>query len=183
MEDSEVTSRPSLKTHNQETPFSSHFIPVDDDFYSFHCHWNHCDFSFTAPCEFDNHLLFNHIPLQNETTPVSIPFDVGFQCQWDECQTKASSETDLVNHIRIDHLPDSSKEHHQCLWVNDNGGIPPSLHLLTFFQERYVIYVVHRQKRYPLISKQITLAQERDPIPVAGKTASEHKNHLASDKK
>jgi hypothetical protein len=51
------------------------------------------------------------------------------------------------------------------------------------FQELYAIYVVHRQKPYPPISKQITLAQERDHIHVAGKTASEHKNLLASDKK
>ena len=48
------------------------------------------------------------------------PLDVGFQCQWDECQTKAYSEMDLVQHVKQDHLPDTSKEHHQCLWIHEN---------------------------------------------------------------
>jgi hypothetical protein len=87
----------------------------DDDFYSFHCHWNHCDFSFTSLFELDNH-LFNHIPI-----------DTGFQCQWDECQTKAHTETDLVQHVKQNHLPDTSKEHHQCLWVQENGTSSSSL--------------------------------------------------------
>jgi hypothetical protein len=98
--------------------FHSHFDPPssqDDDFYSLHCHWNHCDFSFTSLFEFDDHI--NH-HLQPEE-PIDIPFD--FQCQWDECQTKAHTETDLVKHVKQDHLPDTAKEHHQCLWVHENG--------------------------------------------------------------
>lgn len=97
----------------------------EDDYYSFHCHWNHCDFSFTSLFEFDNHLLYNHIPMQIETLQeqpaIPLPIDDVFQCQWDECQTKAYTETDLVKHVKQDHLPDSSKEHHQCLWVDENG--------------------------------------------------------------
>jgi hypothetical protein len=103
----------------------------DDDYYSFHCHWNHCDFSFTSLFEFDNHLLYNHIPTQIEALQeqlqqpaVALPLDDGFQCQWDECQTKAHTETDLVKHVKQDHLPDTSKEHHQCLWVGENGNSP-----------------------------------------------------------
>ena len=94
----------------------------DDDYYALHCHWNHCDFSFTSLFELDNHLLFNHIPPQTET-PLTLPeqTDDMFQCQWDECGTKAPTETDLVKHVKQDHLPDTSKEHHQCLWVNENG--------------------------------------------------------------
>jgi hypothetical protein len=91
---------------------------TQDDYYSYHCHWNHCDFSFSSLFAFDEHLLDSHIPPENP-----IPIDV-FQCQWDECQTKAPTETDLVKHVKRAHLPDSSKEHHQCLWVHENG-IPP----------------------------------------------------------
>jgi len=104
----------------------------DDDYYSFHCHWNHCDFSFTSLFELDNHLLFSHIPLlqtteTTATTPIAaaatLPqqMDDLFQCQWDECQTKAPTETDLVKHVKQDHFSDTSKEHHQCLWLNENG--------------------------------------------------------------
>jgi hypothetical protein len=101
----------------------------EDDYYSFHCHWNHCDFSFTSLFEFDNHLLYNHIPtqmeaLQEQQPAIPLPIDDGFQCQWDECQTKAYTETELVEHVKQDHLPDTSKEHHQCLWVEKNGIFP-----------------------------------------------------------
>jgi uncharacterized Zn-finger protein len=93
----------------------------DDDYYAYHCHWNHCDYSFTSLFELDHHLLFSHIPLQNEP-PVALPqAEDLFQCQWDECQTKAPTETDLVKHVKQDHFSDTSKEHHQCLWVNENG--------------------------------------------------------------
>lgn len=94
---------------------------VDDDYYSFHCHWNHCDFSFTSLFEFDHHLLFNHIPVGEIVVPET---DDGLKCLWDECGATKSSETDLVNHVKQTHLPDTSKEHHQCLWVNENGNIP-----------------------------------------------------------
>jgi len=109
---------------NHSHGMDSHFdFPSnqEDDFYSFHCHWNHCDFSFTSLFELDDH-LFNHIPPQPiPVTTVPVDEDIGYQCQWDECQTKAHTETDLVKHVKKDHLPDTSKEHHQCLWVNENG--------------------------------------------------------------
>ena len=105
------------------TAFPSQFdLPSSqyDDEYNFHCHWNHCDLSFASVFEFDNHLMYNHIP----EAPVAIPqLDMGFQCQWDECQTKAQTEADLVKHVKLDHHPEITKEHHQCLWVNDNGTI------------------------------------------------------------
>ena len=120
---SAMTSPTSFETANinNSTAFNTHFDPPssqEDDFYSFHCHWNHCDFSFTSLFELGDHLT-NHIPPQPE--PVTTPLDVGFQCQWDECQTKAHTETDLVQHVKQDHLPDTSKEHHQCLWVHEDG--------------------------------------------------------------
>jgi hypothetical protein len=91
-----------------------------DDYYAYHCHWNHCDVSFTSLFELDNH-LFNHIPPHAEEA-LHVPIDFNFQCQWDECQTKAPTETDLVQHVKINHLPETAaKEHHQCLWVYENG--------------------------------------------------------------
>jgi hypothetical protein len=109
---------------------------VDDDYYSFHCHWNHCDFSFTSLVEFDNHLLFNHIPVvggeqvvvpeNNNNTGGGGGGGDGLKCLWDECGAETTTETELVNHVKQDHLPDTSKEHHQCLWVNENGSIPLS---------------------------------------------------------
>jgi predicted small metal-binding protein len=65
--------------------------------------------------------MYNHIP----EAPIAIPqLDIGFQCQWDgECQTKAHTEADLVKHVKLDHHPEITKEHHQCLWVNDHGTI------------------------------------------------------------
>src|ERR1700730_19161452 len=102
---------------------------VDDDYYSFHCHWNHCDFSFTSLFEFDNHLLFNHIPVGDIVSVVPEQVTArdtgvdGLKCLWDECGETKPTETDLVNHVKREHLPDTSKEHHQCLWVNENGKI------------------------------------------------------------
>jgi len=110
-----------IGTDGNATGFPSQFdLPSSqyDDEYNFHCHWNHCDLSFASIFEFDHHLLYNHIP----EAPVAVPqFDLGFQCQWDECQTKAHTEEDLVKHVKQDHHPEITKEHHQCLWVNDNG--------------------------------------------------------------
>jgi len=96
--------------------------PPQDDYYSYHCHWNHCDFSFTSLFELDHH-LFNHIPTISQTEdPLSIPLDWSFQCQWDECQTKTPNEIALVQHVKQNHLPETAaKEHHQCHWVGENG--------------------------------------------------------------
>ena len=113
---------------------------VDDDYYSFHCHWNHCDFSFTSLFEFDNHLLFNHIPVvggevvvpENNNNNTGGGGGDGLKCLWDECGAETTTETELVNHVKQDHLPDTSKEHHQCLWVNETGSIPRSLFFLLF---------------------------------------------------
>ena len=117
MEYRDMTSPTSFEMANlsNSVAFHTHFDPPsshEDDFYSFHCHWNHCDFSFTSLFEFGDHLM-DHIPPE----PISAPLE----CQWDECQTKAHSETDLVQHVKQDHLPDTAKEHHQCLWVHENG--------------------------------------------------------------
>src|ERR1700737_4752913 len=91
--------------------YPSHFdVPASqDDYYSYYCHWNHCDFSFSSFFDFDEHLLDTHLP----EVPVNLPL----ACQWDECHTTTHTETTLVKHVKRDHLPDSSKEHHQCLWV------------------------------------------------------------------
>ena len=113
---------------------SSHFDPPSsqdqDDFYSLHCHWNHCDFSFTSLFEFDDHINHHVQPEEDLLTIDTSTFidttnPSGFQCHWDECGTKAHTETDLVNHVKQAHLPDTAtKEHHQCLWVNENGTVP-----------------------------------------------------------
>ena len=180
-----MTSSPtSFQTANVNNSAAFHInfdptSPEEDDFYSFHCHWNHCDFSFTSLFELGDHLT-DHIPSQPEL-PISTPLDVGFQCQWDECQAKAHSETDLVQHVKEDHLLDTAKEHHQCLWVLENGSTTSEVS--PNFQEQCVICVVHQQKHYHHTWKQTILARERGPIHVIGKTAFENINPSPNAKK
>ena len=124
----QTTCSPTLGTPSSDgiLGYPSHFdVPItQDDYYSYHCHWNHCDYSFSSFFDFDEHLLDSHIPQTEAHIPQTeapvLPVSM-FQCQWDECQTTAPSETELVQHVKQTHLPDSSKEHHQCRWVHENG--------------------------------------------------------------